>query len=278
MVHIIITGGTFDKVYDAISGDLFFRQSHVADALELSRCNLPYTLETLMLMDSLSMGEEHRGEILRSVMGSSSPRILITHGTDAMAETARYLHDAFEAQSRLSYPNHSIVSTSEEGPRYSTENSFAAMSSFSMSNGGGIYGGGMSGGGMSGGCMGGGCMSIGGGHKHDRQADQAPQPKCVVMTGAMYPYHFSRSDALFNLGSALAFAQAKPPGVYIAMNGLCLGAYEVEKDRQRGIFTPISSPAHGPSGGHHPTPTAHLTAPASVNRDVGDVDDVAGAL
>jgi L-asparaginase len=60
--------------------------------------------------------------------------------------------------------------------------------------------------------------------------------KTVVLTGAMVPYKFGSSDGLFNLGSALAFAQALPPGVYVAMNGRCFPAARVKKNKQTGIF------------------------------------------
>lgn len=60
--------------------------------------------------------------------------------------------------------------------------------------------------------------------------------KTVVITGAMVPYKFGSSDGLFNLGSALAFVQTLPPGVYIAMNGRYFPADGVRKNRQTGIF------------------------------------------
>ena len=61
--------------------------------------------------------------------------------------------------------------------------------------------------------------------------------KTVVLTGAMRPYRFGSSDGLFNLGSALSFAQALPPGVYIAMNGLVFSWDDVKKDKRLGAFT-----------------------------------------
>jgi len=60
--------------------------------------------------------------------------------------------------------------------------------------------------------------------------------KTVVLTGAMVPYKFGSSDGLFNLGSALAFVQTLPPGVYIAMNGRCFAANRVRKNRAEGVF------------------------------------------
>ena len=60
--------------------------------------------------------------------------------------------------------------------------------------------------------------------------------KTIVLTGAMVPYKFGSSDGLFNLGSALAFAQTLPPGVYVAMNGRYFAAERVRKNRQTGMF------------------------------------------
>jgi len=60
--------------------------------------------------------------------------------------------------------------------------------------------------------------------------------KTVVLTGAMVPYAFGSSDGMFNLGSALSFAQALPPGVYVAMNGRCFSWDRVRKNRQTGVF------------------------------------------
>ena len=62
--------------------------------------------------------------------------------------------------------------------------------------------------------------------------------KTVVLTGAMVPYKFGSSDGLFNLGSALAFVQSLPAGVYVAMNGRCHRWDNVIKDRQTGEFKP----------------------------------------
>jgi L-asparaginase len=64
--------------------------------------------------------------------------------------------------------------------------------------------------------------------------------KTVVLTGAMVPYKFGSSDGLFNLGSALSFAQSLPPGVYVAMNGRYFLWNNVRKNRCRGEFEPLS--------------------------------------
>ena len=60
--------------------------------------------------------------------------------------------------------------------------------------------------------------------------------KTIVLTGAMIPYKFGSSDGLFNLGSALAFTQVLPTGVYIAMNGKIFEANKVQKNKERGEF------------------------------------------
>lgn len=66
------------------------------------------------------------------------------------------------------------------------------------------------------------------------------QNKTIVLTGAMVPYKFGSSDGLFNLGSAMAFAQSLPHGVYIAMNGRCFRWDNVRKDRKAGVFEELS--------------------------------------
>jgi L-asparaginase len=60
--------------------------------------------------------------------------------------------------------------------------------------------------------------------------------KTIVLTGAMIPYAFGSSDGLFNLGSALAFVQSLPAGVYIAMNGRYFTWDNVRKNRDVGVF------------------------------------------
>jgi L-asparaginase len=74
-----------------------------------------------------------------------------------------------------------------------------------------------------------------------RALGEAVKHKTIVLTGAMIPYEFGSSDGLFNLGSALAFAQCLPPGVYVAMNGRCFTWDNVRKNRERGVFEEIRS-------------------------------------
>lgn len=156
-IRVLVTGGTFDKAYLELEGRLHFRATHVPEMLDLGRCKLPIEVETLMLVDSLDMQDEHRARVLEAVLRATEERIVVTHGTDTMELTARTLGEA------------------------------------------------------------------------------NPQ-KTIVLTGAMVPYTFGSSDGLFNLGSALAFAQSLPHGVYVAMNGRCLPWKGVHKDRTTGVF------------------------------------------
>jgi L-asparaginase len=156
-IRILITGGTFDKEYDEIHGRLFFQDSHLHEMLALGRCKLNVEIRTLMMIDSLEMTAADRAIIVDQCAAAPERRIVITHGTDTMAETARVLAERVEG-------------------------------------------------------------------------------KTIVLTGAMVPYKFGSSDGLFNLGSALAFAQTLPAGVYIAMNGRCFDAQRVRKNRETGIF------------------------------------------
>lgn len=169
-IRIVITGGTFDKEYDELSGRLFFRESHVAEMLKLGKCRLDVTLRTVMMVDSLDMTGADRELILHACRSAPEERIVVTHGTDTMVETA-----AFLAASGLA--------------------------------------------------------------------------KTIVLTGAMKPYAFGSSDGLFNLGSALSFAQTLPHGVYLAMNGMWFSWDRVRKNRELGVFEAVSPAAGGPGGG-----------------------------
>ena len=162
VVRVLVAGGTFDKEYDELTGRLFFKETHVGEMLRLGRCRLPVVVRTVMMVDSLEMTDADRSKILEECRQARESRIVVTHGTDTMVETARVL---------------------------------AA--------------------GLSG--------------------------KTVVLTGAMVPYAFGSSDGLFNLGSALSFAQVLPPGVYVAMNGRCFPSDRVRKNREQGVFEEVSS-------------------------------------
>lgn len=156
-IKIFITGGTFDKEYNYITGQLYFKDTHLKEMLKLGRSNLDVDVRTLMMEDSLSLTEEDRNLIVHNCKKTPHDRILITHGTDTMTETAKLLADSIK-------------------------------------------------------------------------------DKTIVITGAMIPYTFGSSDGLFNLGSALAFVQSMPPGIYIAMNGQCFNWDNVRKNRKTGFF------------------------------------------
>jgi len=162
-IRIFITGGTFDKEYDELTGQLYFQDSHLTEMLRLGRANLPLEIRTLMMIDSLRMTDADRQLILEHCVRGEERRIVVTHGTDSMELTAAVL-------------------------------------------GKNITG------------------------------------KTIVLTGAMVPYTFGSSDGLFNLGTALAFVQTLPPGVYVAMNGRYFPWYSVRKNRERGVFEEAPCP------------------------------------
>jgi L-asparaginase len=156
-IRILITGGTFDKEYNELTGELFFKDTHLPEMLRLGRCRVEVDIRTLMMIDSLDMTDQDRHLIADHCGRADERKIIITHGTDTMADTARFLAE--------------------------------------------------------------------------RKMD-----KTIVLTGAMIPYKFGSSDGLFNLGSAMAFVQSLPSGVYVAMNGKCFSWDNVRKNRKTGEF------------------------------------------
>lgn len=156
-LRIIITGGTFDKHYDELKGVLTFKDSHLPDIIRQVRINEPVELEINQLVDSLEMGDEGRRSILEACSRAPEDRVVITHGTDRMVETARVL-----------------------GP--------------------------------------------------------AGLVKTIVLTGAMVPYSISGSDALFNLGAAVAASSLLPRGVWVVMNGRAFHWSRVRKNFEKGVF------------------------------------------
>lgn len=90
-IRILVTGGTFDKEYDELTGRLFFRDTHVPEMLRRGRCRLPVNIETVMMIDSLDLDEAGRAEIARRCRACPERAIVITHGTDTMVDTARAL-------------------------------------------------------------------------------------------------------------------------------------------------------------------------------------------
>lgn len=156
-LRIVVTGGTFDKEYNELTGELFFTKTHLREILQLGRCKLPVKITPLMLKDSLFMTEKDRALILKTCKECTERSIVVTHGTDTLEQTA---------------------------------------------------------------------LRLGGSIKD----------KTVVLTGAMIPYKFGASDGIFNLASAMAFAQALKPGVYVAMNGKLFTYDNVFKNKKRGVF------------------------------------------
>ena len=91
MIAILVCGGTFDKRYDEITGRLFFRDTHVPEMLRLGRSRVDVSIETLMMIDSLEMTGADRERIAARCRDLNEQRIVITHGTDTMVETAAVL-------------------------------------------------------------------------------------------------------------------------------------------------------------------------------------------
>ena len=93
-IRILVTGGTFDKEYNELTGELSFQQTHTGDMLKLGRCLAPVEVETLMMIDSLQMTDADRALILARCRAVAETRIVITHGTDTMEQTAAVLGPA----------------------------------------------------------------------------------------------------------------------------------------------------------------------------------------
>ena len=164
MIQVFVTGGTFDKEYNYITGELYFKDTHLKEMFDRGRSEVDIDIKTLMMTDSLEMREEDRAIIMYNCKKTPHNKILLTHGTDKMVETATLLaHEKIEG-------------------------------------------------------------------------------KTIVLTGAMIPYAFgTSSDGFFNLGSALAFVQVLPPGVYVVMNGRYFQWDNVRKNRQTGTFVELDN-------------------------------------
>jgi L-asparaginase len=161
--RLIVTGGTIDKRYDPLTGELSFGETYLPEMLARARPGGEIVVEQLLMKESSDLDNEDRAAIATACQRATEEKIVITHGTSAMAETAQAL---------------------------ASEGLGAA--------------------------------------------------KVIVLTGAVIPYSFGgSSDAMFNLGSAMAYSAALPPGVYIAMHGTAFESGNVRKDTSVGMFTAI---------------------------------------
>ena len=149
-IKIFTTGGSIDKIYSTQSSQFVVGAPQAGAILADANVTCAYEIEALLTKDSLEISAEDREMLAARVRGEPCARILITHGTDTMVNTALALTD------------------------------------------------------ISG--------------------------KVIVLTGAMQPAAFKRSDAAFNLGFALAALQTLPEGVYIAMNGRIFDPLRVRKN------------------------------------------------
>jgi len=94
MIQVFVTGGTFDKEYNYISGELFFKDTHLPKMLDRGRCTLDVDIKTLMMLDSMEMTEADRDIIAHNCRRSKSTKVIITHGTDKMVDTAAFLAES----------------------------------------------------------------------------------------------------------------------------------------------------------------------------------------
>jgi L-asparaginase len=106
MIRILVTGGTFDKDYNELKGSLFFHNTHVPEMLRRGRCKVDVAVQTLMMMDSLDMLDAHRAQIVEACALAPESRIVVTHGTDTIVETARTL-----ATNRSTFEDKTVVLT-----------------------------------------------------------------------------------------------------------------------------------------------------------------------
>jgi L-asparaginase len=95
-IAILVTGGTFDKEYNELEGNLYFKESHIQTMLTRGRCRLNVRISVVMMKDSLEMTEQDRREILKTCRSCEESRIVITHGTDTMENTARFLSNQID--------------------------------------------------------------------------------------------------------------------------------------------------------------------------------------
>ena len=90
-IRVLVTGGTFDKEYNELTGSLFFKDTHLPEMLRLGRSRIDVSISTLMMIDSLEMTAADRARIVGECGRAAETRILVTHGTDTMVDTAAAL-------------------------------------------------------------------------------------------------------------------------------------------------------------------------------------------
>lgn len=155
-LKIFTTGGTIDKVYFDDLSNYEVGDPQVLEILKEANVDFEYELQEVVRKDSIYMTDDDRQLLRRLIQADHNRLILITHGTDSMADTAAHLTDLGD--------------------------------------------------------------------------------KVIVLTGALTPARFRRTDAAFNVGCAVGAIQALQPGVYIAMNGRIFPAGTVRKNRAKGCF------------------------------------------
>ena len=111
-ITLLITGGTIDKDYDAISGNLCFSETHLRELLKEANCTLDIDIKILVLKDSLEITRQDRDAIALACKNADSNDIVISHGTDTMVETAQHLLNSEETD----LTNKTIVMTGAMRP------------------------------------------------------------------------------------------------------------------------------------------------------------------
>ncbi len=175
-ILVITTGGTIDKVYFDAKGDFEVGGSMVRELLREAHVGIDYEIVEVMRKDSLDIDAQDRVLIREAVqegLRAGRTRIIITHGTDTMTDTAAALAN--------------LVSVPATPTAIATPGA------------------------------------------------------TIVLTGALSPARFARSDATFNVGMAFAAVQGAVAGIYIVMNGQVFDGLAVKKDRAQNSFVPLVS-------------------------------------
>ena len=155
-ITVLACGGTIDKIYFDAKSDYKVGEPQISIVLRASNVCFDYEVQSILRKDSLEIDDSDRAKIRAAVEASDSNRILITHGTDTMIATAKYL---------------------------------------------------------------------------DGLADQT-----IVLTGSMEPARIRDTDAVFNIGCAVAAVQTLSPGVYIVMNGRIFDPHKSRKNVAQSVF------------------------------------------